>query len=755
MDEEGKENDPIRKIVMDQEKRSEDLSREDGTDVHLHETRDASFCRSSQPDETELREDVDKIHKSESKESVRSGVPEPVGCSVLKATKDSRIENDDRPVCENGVLDLSRCGLSKINRKFRKDYANVKKLIISGNMFTKIDGLDMFKQCIQVDATDNQLEKLNWFLPFAKQLRVLLLSNNGITSIECLRSFVSLEVLDVSCNEIKTIPSTLDNAHLLRLDLSSNEITSLPDLTKLSSLMYLDVSSNNISSLKSAVLPERLVFFNISSNSIEDLTEFMRMLHLKKLESISLANNPCVSNPAFDYRVYILSVLPLLHDIDGFVVTEEEQLKGEWLYSQGKGRAFKPDSGAHGSLVKYLEKYCPFNVNGKRLSSLDQSVVKVMEKRREMLNNSVFDDDSSLSLSLHSPYGAWASHLHEGKENQIPSSSADESNLYKSFSTKTPKSSTPARMLSIISKSVEVPYSDSRSSTLESTKSSSTVTLAHVVATHQKELVNVFPRHVWCSDQSMKMIMNVSNSFVVYFKEFSLRNSTAVTTAAECNRSEPSCFREKTMRPNRISSLQKESEHPERNNQRSSAYSNVGKNGEVSPKISKSKESNADRNKLRRPKSAAVVTDISMDAGPTRSSRKVYHAENDIVRRITSMENHIESLIDENKNITRINDELSRLLVEMTDRFTKEVNLLKTELGSLATLNSLNPCNLRVSRELGEGCYEIIWDMPLVKCFKVLTNGEESGVVRAPNNAARISDVEIGAELCIQVQASA
>ncbi|KAJ1362761.1 hypothetical protein KIN20_022428 [Parelaphostrongylus tenuis] len=163
-------------------------------------------------------------------------------------------------MCENGVLDLSRRGLSKINRKFRREYASVKKLIISGNMFTNVAGFDMFKQCVQVDATDNQLSKLSSFVPFATQLRVLLLSNNGIANIDCLRSFVNLETLDVSCNDIETVPSSLDNARLQRLDLSSNALTSLPDLHKLSSLNHLDVSSNRISSFKAAIFPQCLTF---------------------------------------------------------------------------------------------------------------------------------------------------------------------------------------------------------------------------------------------------------------------------------------------------------------------------------------------------------------------------------------------------------------------------------------------------------------------------------------------------------------
>lgn len=78
---------------------------------------------------------------------------------------------------------------------------------------------------------------------------------------------------------------------------------------------------------------------------------------------------------------------------------------------------------------------------------------------------------------------------------------------------------------------------------------------------------------------------------------------------------------------------------------------------------------------------------------------------------------------------------------------------LRTQLQSIVKSQNPDPCNLRVSRKLGEGCYEIIWDMPVVEGYKVLTNGVESGFVRAPNNAARIADVEAGAEFSIQVQA--
>ncbi|VDM52383.1 unnamed protein product [Angiostrongylus costaricensis] len=465
-----------------------------------------------------------------------SGHSEPDRFPVRSITDDSKCESNVFPMCENGVLNLSR-------------RANVRKLIISGNMFTNVVGFDMFKQCVQT-----------------------------------------------------------------------------------------------------AIFPQCLTFLDASSNTVEDLTEFLYLLPLMKLESIALANNPCLSSPNFDYRIYILSVLPSVQDIDGFLVSEEDQLKGEWLYSQGKGRMFKPDTGAHGSLVNYLERYCPFDIDGRRVSSLDQSILKVMEKRREILSNSSIEEDSSLSLSLHSPYGAWTARVIEGKENRLPNSSADEMPRHL-FSAKMPQSSIPAEEKCAKSTTILQFEAPSRSSTLESIESSSTVTLVPALKNGWRDNRNV-----------------------------------ASTEATRTDRSRRSHLRERILQREQDSELKDE---------------------------------------------------------PGRDA---------VIRRIEFLEDRVKTISDENENLTRINDELSKFLVERTEKFTEEVSSLRTQLQSIVKSQNPDPCNLRVSRELGQGCYEIIWDMPVVEGYKVLTNGVESGFVRAPNNAARIADVEAGAELSIQVQ---
>jgi hypothetical protein len=99
--------------------------------------------------------------------------------------------------------------------------------------------------------------------------------------------------------------------------------------------------------------------------------------------------------------------------LDGFEITNKEMLKAEWLFSQGKGRHFRP--GQHLLLIEYLTKNCPlqqtndrFNCgnNNNNNSNLDEEVrySKILEKQHMYLSESI---DSHLptttSLKLDSP----------------------------------------------------------------------------------------------------------------------------------------------------------------------------------------------------------------------------------------------------------------------------------------------------------------------------------------------------------------
>ncbi|VDL69649.1 unnamed protein product [Nippostrongylus brasiliensis] len=90
--------------------------------------------------------------------------------------------------------------------------------------------------------------------------------------------------------------------------------------------------------------------------------------------------------------------------------------------------------------------------------------------------------------------------------------------------------------------------------------------------------------------------------------------------------------------------------------------------------------------------------------------------QNRIAQRLAQLEDRVCALAEENENLTKINDELSQLLVEMSGKFLSDVNSLRAELDSMRSTCRPQPCNVRVARDLGGGSFEIIWDLPIVKC---------------------------------------
>lgn len=56
------------------------------------------------------------------------------------------------------------------------------------------------------------------------------------------------------------------------------------------------------------------------------------------------------------------------------------RLKAEWLYSQGKGRLFRP--GQHVQLVQYLASVCPLTSASALQSAEDAKLEKILSQQR-------------------------------------------------------------------------------------------------------------------------------------------------------------------------------------------------------------------------------------------------------------------------------------------------------------------------------------------------------------------------------------
>ncbi|XP_069724529.1 centrosomal protein of 97 kDa isoform X2 [Phaenicophaeus curvirostris] len=282
------------------------------------------------------------------------------------------------------VVNWSGQGLQKLGPTLPCD-ADTHTLILDKNQIIKLEHLEKCRNLMQLSAANNRLVRMMGVAKLTK-LRVLNLPHNSIGYVEGLKDLVYLEWLNLAGNNLKAIEQINCCASLQHLDLSDNNIAQLGDLSKLTSLKTLLLHGNIITSLRTApvCLPQNLTVLSLAENEIRDLNEVSFLACLHQLEQLSIMNNPCVmatpSVPGFDYRPYIVSWCLNLKVLDGYVISQKESLKAEWLYSQGKGRSYRP--GQHVQLVQYLATVCPLLSTYGLQTEEDAKLEKILSKQR-------------------------------------------------------------------------------------------------------------------------------------------------------------------------------------------------------------------------------------------------------------------------------------------------------------------------------------------------------------------------------------
>ncbi|NWX97458.1 CEP97 protein, partial [Nothoprocta ornata] len=282
------------------------------------------------------------------------------------------------------VVNWSGQGLQKLGPTLPCD-ADTHTLILDKNQIIKLEHLEKCRNLMQLSVANNRLVRMMGVAKLTK-LRVLNLPHNSIGYVEGLKDLVHLEWLNLAGNNLKAIEQINSCISLQHLDLSDNNISQLGDLSKLVSLKTLLLHGNIITSLRTApvCLPQNLTVFSLAENEIRDLNEVSFLASLPQLEQLSIMNNPCVmatpSIPGFDYRPYVVSWCLNLKVLDGYVISQKESLKAEWLYSQGKGRSYRP--GQHVQLVQYLATVCPLISTYGLQTEEDAKLEKILSKQR-------------------------------------------------------------------------------------------------------------------------------------------------------------------------------------------------------------------------------------------------------------------------------------------------------------------------------------------------------------------------------------
>ncbi|KAM6956013.1 centrosomal protein of 97 kDa isoform 2-T2 [Lycodopsis pacificus] len=290
------------------------------------------------------------------------------------------------------VVDLSSRGMQKLDQSFTCS-EDTHTLILDRNQIMKLDYLERSPGLQQLSVASNRLVRMMGVSRLT-ELTVLNLPNNSIGYIEGLRDLPHLKWLNLSGNNIKVIEQLNNCVSLQHLDLSDNNISTIGDVTKLGALKTLLLHGNSITTLRTipAHLPANLSILSLAENEIRDLNEGSYLAPLHELEQLSIMSNPCVmatpSLPGFDYRPYVMSWCLSLKVLDGYVVSQKEgvynchnySLKAEWLYSQGKGRSYRP--GQHVQLVQYLANVCPLTSSPALETAEDAKLEKILSKQR-------------------------------------------------------------------------------------------------------------------------------------------------------------------------------------------------------------------------------------------------------------------------------------------------------------------------------------------------------------------------------------
>lgn len=147
------------------------------------------------------------------------------------------------------------------------------RLDISCNNIKDLDEplLDKVKELRFLNAQNNRLEKLPWYLPRLENLVMLNISNNKFTVFPAVvTQLVGLKELDISFNMIPELPEAIGNLRQLdRLVLVSNQIVKFPDeCDRLVSLRILDCRRNQISDLSPVCTLPMLSTLNADYNLI-------------------------------------------------------------------------------------------------------------------------------------------------------------------------------------------------------------------------------------------------------------------------------------------------------------------------------------------------------------------------------------------------------------------------------------------------------------------------------------------------------
>ncbi|KAK1934773.1 putative U2 small nuclear ribonucleoprotein A' [Babesia divergens] len=129
------------------------------------------------------------------------------------------------------------------------------------------------------------------------------------------------------------------------IDLTNNEIQKLDNIPLLPRLRTLIVAGNRISKIATDLhqsLPN-LTSLVLTGNNITHLSDLEPLFNFKRLERLSLVDNPVIALPHF--REYVSYRLPSLRYLNFSKVTQKERTLCDAYFKSNEGKSFLRDQG--------------------------------------------------------------------------------------------------------------------------------------------------------------------------------------------------------------------------------------------------------------------------------------------------------------------------------------------------------------------------------------------------------------------------
>lgn len=208
-----------------------------------------------------------------------------------------------------------------------KEALEVRTLSLAGRSIKNLEGIDIFKNLLLLDVSDNQIQDIPEEIKELKNLRILAVEGNSLKELgKGILSLSSLEVLTAGNNQLSSLPEDLNTLeNLEQLQLQKNSIASLPaGISSLRNLEMLVLESNLLSSLPKEIGNlDKLTILDLSHNRIEEIPWEVANLH--KLYFLDLSVNR-------------------IHKMDMHLFNEIKNVKAVYLYNQSY-REIMPNSG--------------------------------------------------------------------------------------------------------------------------------------------------------------------------------------------------------------------------------------------------------------------------------------------------------------------------------------------------------------------------------------------------------------------------